>query len=509
MRLHIGALLAVLLLLAAPAFADQLADDLANFNAALDAKITVGNETLKTSPQIILVKVVANNPYPTNMPIYVLRQGEAGWEVVKLLGGLAPKGESRLELEIEVQYGKETKKKTRYAIVGRGDDGQTYGAYFEVAEDWAQYEKEIDQSLTDALVTFVPIAGLLLVVLIIATAKTAFTPKSGAPEGDYTLRTLIFPEISGKPFEEKIADVMINPVTIIFELLCVGILVMLMADSVTQASGAENGMKVMILSGIGSFFIPFLYFAAAWYFEKHEEGKPLRFFAGMFVWGMFVAFLSFLVSSTIVGEMKAYAIASYAIIATMLVSPMVEETLKGMGIVLISGHHEYNDTLTGLLLGFTCGAGFAFIENWFYFSAKANPFEIGLVPWATLIVYRSFFNTLAHGCFTAAASTLVGYARGVDRLRKFARLAFIPGLLLAVAIHTIFNISALADGFVIANRQMLFYVFNPMLIILLAAMFFLVLVLATIDEKKRKMPRVARQPQPGSEEVGEDEEEAI
>ena len=73
MKPNIGALLAVLLLLAAPVFADQMADDLANFNAALDAKITISNDTLKASPQVILVKVAANNPYPTNMPIYVLR----------------------------------------------------------------------------------------------------------------------------------------------------------------------------------------------------------------------------------------------------------------------------------------------------------------------------------------------------------------------------------------------------------------------------------------------------
>jgi RsiW-degrading membrane proteinase PrsW (M82 family) len=164
-----------------------------------------------------------------------------------------------------------------------------------------------------------------------------------------------------------------------------------------------------------------------------------------------------------------------------------------MGILFMSGHHDYNDALTGLLLGFTCGAGFAFVENWFYFSFKTNPFDIGLVGWGTLIVYRSLFNTLAHGCFTAAVSTTIGYIRGVGRLRKFARLAFVPGLFLAVAIHAIFNISALADGFVVASRQALFFIFNPMLIILLVAMFFLVLVVAVIDEKKRKVRQAAWQ----------------
>jgi len=57
----------------------------------------------------------------------------------------------------------------------------------------------------------------------------------------------------------------------------------------------------------------------------------------------------------------------------MLVSPVVEETFKGIGILFMSGHHDYNDALTGLLLGFTCGAGFAFVENLFYFSFKTKP----------------------------------------------------------------------------------------------------------------------------------------
>ena len=90
------------------------------------------------------------------------------------------------------------------------------------------------------------------------------------------------------------------------------------------------------------------------------------------------------------------------------------------GVLTLSGHHDYNDTLTGLLLGFSCGVGFAFIENWFYFSAKVNPFDIGFLAWGQLIIYRSFFNTLAHGCFTAATGTLIGFLKSAP---KYARLA--------------------------------------------------------------------------------------
>lgn len=482
----------ILLLSSQIAFADELADQLADFGVGLDADITIRNETLLRSPQIILVDAEIRNPNDESMSVYLIRQEQDGWKIINLLGAIAPRTKNTIGLEISVQYDKKTAAKTRYAIVGRGTDGTVYGTFFEISENWAEYEKEIRDSLTGMVLLWVPAVTLVLIALLFAVAKYAYSSKSPeSVKGEYTMKTLISPNVADRPFEEKIADLIMHPVTLVLELACVGVLVLIMLQSLTETSGAEDAGKIMLLSAIGSFAIPFLYFAAAWYFEKREEGKPLRFFVAMFVWGMFSAFLSLLVSSGIIAELRGVDVAPYVIVATMLVSPVVEETFKGMGILFMSGHHDYNDALTGLLLGFTCGAGFAFVENWFYFSFKANPFDIGLVSWATLILYRSFFNTLAHGCFTAAVSTPIGYARSIRQLKSVARLAFVPGVFLAIAIHSIYNMSALADSFVVDGRVVPFFVFNPMLIILLATMFFLVLVFAVIDEKKRKA--IARQ----------------
>jgi len=467
-------------------FADELANQLADFSVGLDADIAIKNETLLRSPQIIIVDAEIRNPNDEPMTLYLIRQEADGWKFVNLLGAIAPKAKNSIGLEISVQYEKKPSAKTRYAIVGRGTGGTIYGTFFEINENWAEYEKEIRDSLTVMVLMWVPAITLVLIILLFAVARYAYKNKSPeSVKGEYTLQTLIAPNVMDRPFDEKVADLIMHPITLVFELACVGVLVWIMLQSLTETSGADDAGKIMILSAIGSFAIPFLYFAAAWYFEKREEGKPLRFFVAMFVWGMFSAFLSLLVSSGIISELRGVDIAPYVIVATMLVSPVVEETFKGIGILFMSGHHDYNDALTGLLLGFTCGAGFAFVENWFYFSFKTNPFDIGLVSWATLILYRSFFNTLAHGCFTAAVSTPIGYARSIRQLKSVARLAFVPGVFLAIAIHSIYNMSALADSFVVDGKVVPFYVFNPMLIILLATMFFLVLVFAVIDEKKR------------------------
>ena len=479
-------LLAIFLLFSHAAFADELANQLANFGSGLDATVLVHNDTLLKSPQIVLVDANIQNPLDEPMSLYLIRQEDDGWKIINLLGALAPQSNNNVGLEITVAYDKKTTARTRYAIVGRDTQGTVYGTSFEIDEDWAEYEKEIRASLSDMVLLWVPAVTLVLIVMLFAVARYAYTTKSPeSVKGEYTMQTLIAPKVAYSPFEEKVADLIMHPVTLLLELACVGVLVYIMLESLTQGTGADDAGKIMLLSAIGSFAVPFLYFAAAWYFEKHEEGKPLRFFAGMFVWGMFAAFLSLLVSSGIISELRGVDIAPYVIVATMLVAPIVEESFKGMGILFMSGHHDYNDALTGLLLGFTCGAGFAFVENWFYFSFKTNPFDIGLVSWVTLILYRSFFNTLAHGCFTAAVSTPIGYAKSIQKLKSVARFAFVPGVFLAIAIHAIYNMSALADSFVVDGKMVPFYVFNPMLIILLATLFFLVLVFAKIDEKKR------------------------
>ncbi len=484
---------AVFLLLLSAAHADAAGEQLANFGNALDAQVTMSNTVLRNSPQTILASFEIYNSLPENMPVYVLRQDPAtGWEIVKLLGGLAPQSYTQLELEVEVQHGSEVNKTTRYAIVGKDEEGKLYGKFFEVTEDWTAYEKDISLSLTQALVVFVPLTCAILVTIVIIIAQSAYMDKRRTrmiqnARGEYTMETFVFPVTRGRNIGEKVADVMIHPATLIFELACVALMVSVMADSITQVNGGQEAVKIMAITAVGAFAVPFLYFLLAWFLLRMEENKPMRFFMGMFVWGMFVAFVSFLVSSALVGQVNAVTTGAYLTIAVILITPAVEETLKGLGVFLMFGHHEYSDTLTGMMLGFTCGAGFAFVENWFYFSLKANPFDLGMSSWVVFVLYRSFFNTLAHGCFTASLAILPGYIKGIDRLGKYARMAFIPGLILAVVIHSVFNVSAVLDQFFLPNREAIFFTFNPLIIILMGAIFFLVLVLAIVDEKKRKI----------------------
>ncbi|MCX8194924.1 MAG: PrsW family intramembrane metalloprotease [Candidatus Micrarchaeota archaeon] len=473
-----------LILFASIAYPDSVGEELADFDYGLEAKYSFENTNLTTSPQLILVKITATNPFNSSLPLYLLRQEEDGWKVVKLLGALPPNKESTIELEIEVEYQKVISKKTRYAIAGRGPEEKIYGSLFYVEEDWSGYEKSIEEGLSALLLFFVPLAALVSAVLVIFLAYSGYFSKKS--DAEKNLKEMVSPLERQKG--ELGSKLLMNPFVVAAELFCVLLLVAVLFNNLLETHSSENAIKVLAVALLGSLAIPLLYFAACWYLEKKEEGKPISFFVGMFVWGMFAAFLSLLVSSSATGELQRLGLFSTMLVATLFVSPIVEEIIKGIGVLAMSGNRQYNDTLTGLLLGFSCGVGFALVENWFYFSSKANPFEIGgLERWLVLILYRSFFNTLAHGCFTASAAALIGYIKSIPSLRQFAALSFLPGILIAIFLHGIFNLSAVIDGLIVDGRQAIFFVFNPMLVILMAAMFFLVLVLALIDEKKRKV----------------------
>ena len=286
-------------------FADTLGEELAYFGSLLDADITIQDRALAESPQDILVSITAINPYSEPMPLYVIRNRGYGWEVVKLVGALAPASSSTIELEVEVRYEKLSEKSTRYAVVARGEDGTLYGRYFDIVEDWHPYENGIQESLTFAMNTVLPVAVVLLVVLLAVVARVAYFSKSpGVDAGEYTMKSMVFPEVQGRPFEEKIADLLIHPLILVVELLCVGAIALVMHETLSQSGSQQDAVQLIILAGVASFIVPFLYFAAAWYFEKREERKPLRFFGGIFVWGMFAAFCSLLISSYLVGQLQ-------------------------------------------------------------------------------------------------------------------------------------------------------------------------------------------------------------
>lgn len=457
-----------------------------DFASGLPAEIYITPPRFNQTPTTIDASVTVDNIGAHDLVIRLVRLEGGNCQEIKVLGVAQNGGSETFQMQFESRYPGQAKKTTKYAIVATGGD-VPIGKYFQIDEDWMEYEAGIQKQVNEITVFAVPAIAIALVIIIIVLAEWAYLAPS-EPEGEqeYTMKTLFFPALRGRPFSQIVAGFLTSPFFWMIEALAIAAMGMIIWSGAEGRLGAV-GLQVVAISFAGALFVPVIYFAIIWYFNEMMGKKPMRFFAGAFFWGMLSALISLVLNSLLMAylhESLSLDSALVVFIATAAVAPFVEEAVKGIGILGLFGNKDIDDAMNGLLLGFSVGLGFAFIENWFYFSSKVNPLEMGIVPWGFLAIYRMFFNSMAHGCFTAAIGAALGWARW-QRLGKFTSLAFIPGLQLAVALHVIFNITAIMDSFAADGREVAVYIFNPTLVLTLLGLMFIVFAITSLRFRAR------------------------
>ncbi len=224
----------------------------------------------------------------------------------------------------------------------------------------------------------------------------------------------------------------------------------------------EQAMFVFIASGIISFSIAIIYAVFIWISDyKHKE--PLKMFPTLFLWGCTAAILSFIINTSI-----AYYI-SYSQINSIIISPIVEEGLKIAGLLILSKSKKFNGIFDGIVFGFIIGTGFAFIEDWVYYTT-ASPIGIGIYDWLSFIFARSVLAGAGHGIFTSIAGAGIAIAKEKKEV-KWAILGFFG----AVSIHIIFNYLSVIEEvskYAISSSAHLSSLYLAIMIILFAIVFF-------------------------------------
>lgn len=127
---------------------------------------------------------------------------------------------------------------------------------------------------------------------------------------------------------------------------------------------------------------------------------------------------------------------------TVVQAPIVEELLKGAGVVLIARRWpaEFHSMVDGLVIAGLVGAGFAFTENILYFgAAMLDGRAFGNAAGVTLVTFllRGLASPFAHSLFTSA--TGLGVARAESRRGSAGWGAAVVGLLVAMALHALWN----------------------------------------------------------------------
>jgi len=112
------------------------------------------------------------------------------------------------------------------------------------------------------------------------------------------------------------------------------------------------------------------------------------------------------------------------------VSPFVEESLKGLVMVYLFRSSRIGFLVDAAILGFAVGAGFSLVEN-FYYLASGTGSHIGI--W----IVRGFGTAIMHGGVTAIFGVMAQTL--TERSMKINPLLYLPGLALAVVMHSVFN----------------------------------------------------------------------
>jgi len=462
-------------------------------NGSLQAEMSVNSSLSFTrSPSLVKLLFTIDNPLDRPMDVYIAVKDNGRWTVLDRLGTAPPRGRAVLSFNASFQYAGKVGETDEFAAIGELD-GHFVGRAFTFQEQWDAYESYLETNIAGIGMVLVPIGVLVaaaLGLMIFFGVKAHMRPRD---DGEYTVRTLFFPHIRGRPLSEVIADLMINPFFWLIEALCGLFLVAIIFISTSEAISWNIAVLIFAIGGVVCWLMPFTYLVSLWLAETWER-EPFRFPAALFMWGIFAAFIAFWANTAVdaVGQgllsllLGPLSVGLFSVLSAILIAPLVEELLKGFGVLIASGHHELDDTFDGILYGFAAGVGFAAIENWFYFAAQNNPAAAGGVEsWLFLVAYRSIFNSLGHGWFTACTGGVIGFMKSRQSLRRYAVFGFVPGILLATALHAMFNFLAVVDGLIEFMANSPLFVFNPVMVVLLTLGFTLVIIWALKESRQR------------------------
>ena len=175
------------------------------------------------------------------------------------------------------------------------------------------------------------------------------------------------------------------------------------------------------------------------------EAEPTTYLVTAFLWGALVAaVLAAIFNTGAVLVLRSAGDPTQALAETaVLVAPPVEESLKGLFILLVwrLRRREFDGITDGMVYAGVVAAGFAFTENIQYVAAAYETGDGGVV--AATFVGRCLLTPFAHPMFTILTGIGIGVAAS-SRSTGVRLFALIAGWTLAVFAHALWNLSTLA-----------------------------------------------------------------
>ncbi len=171
--------------------------------------------------------------------------------------------------------------------------------------------------------------------------------------------------------------------------------------------------------------LPVLIFLVILVYMDSYKLVSLRSVLAVIVVGGLVALAAMFVNGGLLGtlDMPFLTYARY-------VSPVVEESMKALVIVYLFRSNRIGFLVDSAIMGFAVGAGFALVENYQYLQIQ---------PTASFAVWivRGFGTAIMHGGVVAIFAIMSQAL--TERQMKIKPLYYLPGLAVAIFLHSIFN----------------------------------------------------------------------
>jgi len=175
--------------------------------------------------------------------------------------------------------------------------------------------------------------------------------------------------------------------------------------------------------------IPLSYTVPAFIWLDRLEPEPRAMRWNAFLWGGGI-------SALVAGIANGLTEVSFGTAAALVISaPLVEETMKTLGILGAAKRNQIDTPLDGVVYAGYVGLGFASVENVMYFGQAITDGDLG-----PMFVVRGLLSPFSHPFFTLWAGLAIGKAVKRGSSRKTAALR---GLLLSMALHASWNAAGL------------------------------------------------------------------
>ena len=209
--------------------------------------------------------------------------------------------------------------------------------------------------------------------------------------------------------------------------------------------------------------VPLLIVMSAMVFIDRWEPEPVKMKIIAFLWGGGVATVSSMIINTALMTNTALVIGDVQkaqAIAATFVAPVVEETFKGVGVlvIILARRTSINSLLDGVVYGGIVAAGFMFVEDIQYFVRYGSSGTGSLV---TIFVLRGLLSPFLH----SMATSLTGFAMAwgaIRAKRAWSRiLVFLAGWGAAMLVHGLWN-SMGSDGQLATLLKMYLFIQVPL-----------------------------------------------